>query len=90
MAGIAGICEVAGPIGQLTPNLSPDYGYAAIIVAYVGRLNPIGIVLSGCFIALIYLGGEMAQMQLTATCDHGYISRLVVIFPISSRCFDRK
>lgn len=64
MAGIAGICEVAGPIGQLTPNLSPGYGYAAIIVAYLGRLNPIGIVLSGCFMALIYLGGEMAQMQL--------------------------
>ena len=64
MAGIAGLCEVAGPIGQLNPNLSPGYGYAAIIVAYLGRLNPIGIVLSGCFMALIYLGGEMAQMQL--------------------------
>jgi simple sugar transport system permease protein len=64
MAGIAGICEVAGPIGQLNPNLSPGYGYAAIIVAYLGRLNPLGIVLSGCFMALIYLGGEMAQMQL--------------------------
>ena len=64
MAGIAGICEVAGPIGQLNPNLSSGYGYAAIIVAYLGRLNPIGIVLSGCFMALIYLGGEMAQMQL--------------------------
>ena len=64
MAGIAGICEVAGPIGQLNPNISPDYGYAAIIVAYLGRLNPLGIVLSGFLIALIYLGGEMAQMQL--------------------------
>ncbi|ANF83286.1 sugar ABC transporter permease (plasmid) [Acinetobacter sp. NCu2D-2] len=64
MAGIAGICEVAGPIGQLNPNLSPGYGYAAIIVAYLGRLNPIGIVLSGSLMALIYLGGEMAQMQL--------------------------
>lgn len=64
MAGIAGICEVAGPIGQLNPSLSPGYGYAAIIVAYLGRLNPIGIVLSGSLMALIYLGGEMAQMQL--------------------------
>ncbi|WP_180162680.1 ABC transporter permease [Acinetobacter sp. YH12069] len=64
MAGIAGICEVAGPIGQLNPNISPGYGYAAIIVAYLGRLNPIGIVLSGLLMALIYLGGEMAQMQL--------------------------
>lgn len=64
MAGVAGICEVAGPIGQLNPNISPGYGYAAIIVAYLGRLNPIGIVLSGFLMALIYLGGEMAQMQL--------------------------
>lgn len=64
MAGLAGVCEVAGPIGQLNPNLSPGYGYAAIIVAYLGRLNPIGIVLSGALMALIYLGGEMAQMQL--------------------------
>jgi len=64
MAGIAGICEVAGPIGQLNPSLSPGYGYAAIIVAYLGRVNPIGIVLSGSLMALIYLGGEMAQMQL--------------------------
>ncbi|WP_291358716.1 MULTISPECIES: ABC transporter permease [Acinetobacter] len=64
MAGIAGICEVAGPIGQLNPNISPGYGYAAIIVAYLGRLNPIGIVLSGFLMALIYLGGELAQMQL--------------------------
>ncbi|WP_291370891.1 MULTISPECIES: ABC transporter permease [unclassified Acinetobacter] len=64
MAGIAGICEVAGPIGQLNPNISPGYGYAAIIVAYLGRLNPIGIVLSGLLMALIYLGGELAQMQL--------------------------
>ncbi len=64
MAGVAGICEVAGPIGQLNPNISPGYGYAAIIVAYLGRLNPIGIELSGLLMALIYLGGELAQMQL--------------------------
>lgn len=64
MAGIAGIAEVSGPIGQLNPNISPGYGYAAIIVAYLGRLNPIGIVLSGLLMALIYLGGEMAQMTL--------------------------
>ena len=64
MAGIAGIAEVAGPIGQLNPNISPGYGYAAIIVAYLGRLNPFGIVLAGLLMALIYLGGELAQMQL--------------------------
>jgi len=64
MAGIAGIGEVAGPVGQLNPNISPGYGYAAIIVAYLGRLNPIGIVLSGFLMALLYIGGETAQLNL--------------------------
>jgi simple sugar transport system permease protein len=63
-AGLAGVGEVAGPIGQLNLNLSPGYGYAAIIVAYLGRLHPLGIVLSGLLMALLYLGGEAAQMTL--------------------------
>ncbi|MDQ7988158.1 MAG: ABC transporter permease [Candidatus Dactylopiibacterium sp.] len=67
-AGIAGAAEAAGPVGQLTLSLSPGYGYAAIIVAWVGRLHPLGIVLAGLLMALIYLGGEAAQvsMQLPA------------------------
>lgn len=63
-AGLAGVGEVAGPIGQLNLNLSPGYGYAAIIVAYLGRLHPLGIVLAGLLMALLYLGGEAAQMTL--------------------------
>ncbi|KAF7598693.1 MAG: sugar ABC transporter permease [Candidatus Dactylopiibacterium carminicum] len=67
-AGIAGAAEAAGPVGQLTLSLSPGYGFAAIIVAWVGRLHPVGIVLAGLLLALIYLGGESAQiaMQLPA------------------------
>jgi simple sugar transport system permease protein len=63
-AGLAGICEVAGPIGQLQPVISPGYGFAAIIVAWVGRLHPLGVVLGGLLMSLLYLGGEGAQMQL--------------------------
>ena len=63
-AGIAGIGEAAGPIGQLLPSLSPGYGYAAIIVAFVGRLHPFGIVLASLLMSLLYLGGESAQMEL--------------------------
>ncbi|WP_341676426.1 ABC transporter permease [Niveibacterium sp. SC-1] len=63
-AGLAGVGEVAGPIGQLNLNISPGYGYAAIIVAWIGRLHPVGIVLSGLLMALIYLGGEAAQVTL--------------------------
>jgi simple sugar transport system permease protein len=63
-AGIAGVLEIAGPIGQLLPSVSPGYGYAAIIVAFVGRLHPGGIFLSSLLMALLYLGGESGQMNL--------------------------
>ena len=63
-AGLAGICEVAGPIGRLQLSLSPGYGFAAIIVAFVGRLHPVGIVLASLLMSLLYLGGESVQLSL--------------------------
>ena len=63
-AGLAGVGEVAGPIGQLLPSVSPGYGFAAIIVAFVGRLHPFGILLASLLMSLLYLGGESAQMGL--------------------------
>ncbi len=64
LAGMAGLFEVAGPIGQLTPSISPGYGFTAIIVAFLGRLHPVGILLAGLLMALSYLGGETAQIEL--------------------------
>ena len=64
LAGLAGVCEVTGPIGQLVPQVSPGYGYAAITVAFLGRLHPIGILFSSLLMALLYIGGESAQMTL--------------------------
>jgi simple sugar transport system permease protein len=64
LAGLAGVFEVAGPIGQLTPSISPGYGFTAIIVAFLGRLNPVGVLLGGIVLALSYLGGEQAQISL--------------------------
>lgn len=63
-AGIAGMTEIAGPVGQLTESVSSNYGFAAIIVAFVGRLNAIGILFASLLMALIYLGGEQAQQYL--------------------------
>ncbi|WP_170244894.1 ABC transporter permease [Pararhodospirillum oryzae] len=62
LAGLAGFSEAAGPIGQLQPALSPGYGFTAIIVAFLGRLHPVGIVLAALFMALTYLGGETVQL----------------------------
>ena len=64
MAGLAGMFEVSGPIGQLLPSISPGYGFTAIIVAFVGRLHPFGVLLAGLLIALSYLGGESAQISM--------------------------
>lgn len=63
-AGLAGCIEVAGPIGQLLPTISPGYGFTAIIVAFVGRLHPLGVLFAGLLMALSYLGGETAQIEL--------------------------
>jgi simple sugar transport system permease protein len=63
-AGLAGVGEAAGPIGQLLPSVSPGYGFAAIIVAFVGRLHPFGIALASLLMSLLYLGGESAQISL--------------------------
>ncbi|WED24896.1 ABC transporter permease [Vibrio sp. JC009] len=64
LAGFAGASEVTGPIGQLIPSVSPGYGYAAIIVAYLGRLNPFGIILSALFMGALYMGSDLAQIEL--------------------------
>ena len=63
-AGLAGGLEVAGPIGQLTPHIPVGYGFAAIIVAFVGRLHPVGIVFSAILMSMFYIGGELAQSRL--------------------------
>ncbi len=64
MAGLAGALDVAGPLGQLTPYVPAGYGFAAIIVAFVGRLHPVGIVFSGIVMSMFYIGGELAQSRL--------------------------
>jgi general nucleoside transport system permease protein len=63
-AGLAGALEVAGPIGQLTPYVPAGYGFAAIIVAFVGRLHPVGIVFAAILMSMFYIGGELAQSRL--------------------------
>ncbi len=64
MAGLAGALEVAGPLGQLTPYVPAGYGFAAIIVAFVGRLHPVGILFSSILMSMFYIGGELAQSRL--------------------------
>ena len=64
LAGLARGLEAAGPLGQLTPHVPAGYGFAAIIVAFVGRLHPVGIVFSAILMSMFYIGGELAQSRL--------------------------
>jgi general nucleoside transport system permease protein len=64
LAGLAGLFEVAGPVGQLVPVISPGYGFTAIIVAFLGRLHPLGVLIAGLVMALSYLGGENVQITV--------------------------
>ncbi len=68
-AGLAGVCEVAGQIGQLQPVISPGYGFAAIIVAFLGRLQPVGILIAGFVLSLTTIGGEGAQISMKVPLD---------------------
>jgi ABC-type uncharacterized transport system permease subunit len=64
LAGVAGAFEVVGPMGQLTPYVSNGYGFTAIIVAFVGRLHPLGCVLGSVLLSMILIGGELAQSRI--------------------------
>jgi simple sugar transport system permease protein len=64
LAGVAGAFEVAGPMGQLTPHVSSGYGFTAIIVAFVGRLHPLGSILGSLVLSVFLIGGELAQSRV--------------------------
>jgi general nucleoside transport system permease protein len=80
LAGLAGIIEVAGPIGHLDPGVSSGYGFTAIIVAFLGRLNPVGILVAGLFLALTVIGGEGAQISLKVPLDLTKVFQGILLF----------
>jgi general nucleoside transport system permease protein len=80
LAGLAGVCEVAGQIGQLTPSISPGYGFTAIIVAFLGRLSPPGIVVASFVMSLILIGAEGAQITLKLPLDLAMVFQGLLLF----------
>ena len=80
LAGLAGIIEVAGPVGHLQPGISPGYGFTAIIVAFLGRLNPVGILIAGLFLALTFIGGEQAQIAMKIPLDMTKVFQGILLF----------
>ena len=85
LAGLAGVFEVAGPIGQLIPKLTPGYGFTAIIVAFLGRLHPLGILLAGLVMALSYIGGDTAQVDMgLPNATVGLVQAMLLFFLLAS------
>jgi simple sugar transport system permease protein len=80
LAGLAGIIEAAGTIGQLQPAISPGYGFTAIIVAFLGRLNPVGCLIAGIFLAITFIGGENAQISLRLPLDVTRVFQGLLLF----------
>ena len=80
LAGLAGIIEVAGPVGHLDPGISSGYGFTAIIVAFLGRLNPVGILIAGLFLALTFIGGENAQILMKIPLDLTRVCQGILLF----------
>lgn len=82
LAGLAGICEVMSTVGQLQPGISPGYGFTAIIVAFLGRLNPIGALVAAFALAISYLGGESAQVAMGISDKTARVFQGILLFYI--------
>lgn len=80
LAGLAGVLEAAGTVRMLQPGLSPGYGFTAIIVAFLGRLNPVGCLVAGVFLAITFIGGENAQIMLQMPLDVTRVFQGLLLF----------
>lgn len=80
LAGLAGVLEAAGTVRMLQPGLSPGYGFTAIIVAFLGRLNPLGCLVAGVFLAVTFIGGENAQIMLRVPLDVTRVLQGLLLF----------
>lgn len=90
LAGLAGTFEITGPIGQLVPQISPGYGFTAIIVAFLGRLHPVGILFAGLLVALSYIGAENAQIEAgVPQAAAGLFQGMLLFFLLASDFFTR-
>jgi simple sugar transport system permease protein len=80
LAGLAGVLEAAGTVRMLQPGISPGYGFTAIIVAFLGRLNPVGCLVAGVFLAVTFIGAENAQIMLKLPLDVTRVFQGLLLF----------
>jgi simple sugar transport system permease protein len=80
LAGLAGVLEVAGPFQRMVPGFPTNYGFTAIIVAFLGRLNPLGVIFAGIVLAITFVGSDLAQTTIGLPNAAAGIFQAMVLF----------
>jgi simple sugar transport system permease protein len=83
LAGVAGMSEVSGVAHRLLYGISPGYGYTAIIVAWIARLNPFGIVVSAFLFGGLIVGGYSVQTMGLPSSVSSLLQGAVLFFLIA-------
>ena len=63
LAGLAGAIELTSSFGKLNGDISLGYGFTAIIVAFLGRLRPIGVLFGGLLVAYAFVGADWIRIS---------------------------
>ena len=91
MAGLAGVMEATTQSGQLNLGFPSGYGFTAIIVSFLGRLHPVGIVLAGIVLAISYVGGQVAQTTVhVPSATAGIFQAMMLFFILASDVLVRR
>lgn len=80
MAGLAGSLEFTGVLHKMDLGFPSGYGFTAIIVCFLGRLNPVGCLIAGIVLAVTYVGGQMAQTSVKIPNSTAGIFQAMMLF----------
>jgi len=89
IAGLAGMIEISGLQGRLQHGFSPGYGYTAIIVAWLARLNPMGIVIVSLFLGVLLVGGDTLQIVMRLPLASVQVIQGFILFSVLASEFFR-
>ena len=89
LAGIAGFVEASATINRLQPSIMVGYGYTAIVVAWLARLNPLTIGVASFLLAALRVGVENLQLELQIPAAFGGIMEgMILLTVLAGRFFN--
>lgn len=89
IAGLAGMAEVSAITQRMQPNISPGYGYTAIIVAWLGKLNPFAIIFVSVLLGALQVGGYSVQSSGVPAAIVFMIQGSLLFFVLGGEFFNR-